>query len=142
MVEGKNKRTNTDLGQLQAQERSMWHFCAALRAFAGYRGRVFARNFHKATRNANSFLALVSPASIGQQVLAVVFLTSVILSSLPSFHLPNWPVLSTGPFRSFQLTVSFSSLWPSFLHPPPVSWEISRASSFCGFRVKKDKGIL
>ena len=41
-VEEKNKRTNTDLGQLQAQERgkSMWH-CAALRAFVDYRDRVF-----------------------------------------------------------------------------------------------------
>ena len=35
------------------------------------------------------FLALISPASVGQQVLAVVFLISVLLSSLLCFHLPD-----------------------------------------------------
>ena len=44
---------------------SMWHFCAALHAFAGYRGQIIARNFHKATRNADSSLdCFLCPTSI------------------------------------------------------------------------------
>ena len=43
MVEEKNKRTNTDLGQLQAQEGGSQcdTFYAALRTFVDYRKRVF-----------------------------------------------------------------------------------------------------
>ena len=42
-MEEKDKRTNTNLGQLQAQERGVCVtlFPAALRAFVDYRGRVF-----------------------------------------------------------------------------------------------------
>ena len=46
----------------------MWHFCAALRAFEGYHRWIFARNFHKATRNADSSLdCVLCPASIFSQ---------------------------------------------------------------------------
>ena len=54
------KRTNEQIRTLVSSQRMrrefLWHFCAALRAFAGYRGRVLAWNFHKATRNADSSL--------------------------------------------------------------------------------------
>ena len=45
---------------------SLWHPCAALRAFAGYRGRIFARNFHKAPRNADcpAFIFSLSPSAV------------------------------------------------------------------------------
>ena len=48
-------RTNTHrLGLApSARGKILWHFCAALSAFAGYRRREFARNSHKATRNAD-----------------------------------------------------------------------------------------
>ena len=59
----------------------------------------------------------------------------------------NWYLLSTGHFCPLLLTVSFSvllllTLGPSFPHLLPVSWEISRTSSLCGFCAKTDKGIL
>ena len=105
-------------------------------AFAGYRGRVFVQNFHKATRNADS------SSRVGQ--LGICWSTgpssrlSALLSSL------DWPSLSTGLFCSFLLTVLSCplSLGPSFPRPLPVSWDISRRSHFCGFRAKTDKGIL
>ena len=50
----KNKRTNTDLGQLQAQEREFVILCI-LRAFVDY---IFST---KSTRNANSSLTVFSP---------------------------------------------------------------------------------
>ena len=41
---------------------SLGHFCAALHAFAGYRGQIIARNFPKSTRNAD--LSFDCPSSI------------------------------------------------------------------------------
>ena len=63
-VGGKEQTNKHGLGSAPSARRgmSMWHFCAALRAFAGYRGRVLARNFHKATWNADS--SLDCPAAI------------------------------------------------------------------------------
>ena len=72
-VEEKNKRTNTELDQLQEQERgSLWH-CA------------FCELTWACTRTKFWHLALVNPASVGQQVLAVVFLTSVDSLLCPAF---------------------------------------------------------
>ena len=50
-------------------------------------------------------LALVNPAYVGQQVLAVVFLTPVLLSSLPCLH------LLTASFCSLLSTNSCCLLW-------------------------------
>ena len=84
------------------------------------------------------FLTLVNPASVGQQVLAVVFLTSVLLSSLPCFHLPDWPVLSSAPFCSLLLTVFFWDLTSLFLFR---SRGRSRAQALCvDFAPKQTKG--
>ena len=91
-------------------------------------------------------LALVNPASVGQQVLAAAFLTSDDWSPLcPT--LIFWLTFSwvLPPADSpLLLPVSFSLPWflPSFPRLLPVSWDISRTSSLCGFRAKTNKGIL
>ena len=59
----------------------------------------------------------------------------------------DWPsldcsLLPTGLFCSLLLTVLPSSLGLSFPRPLPVSWEISRTISLCGFCAKTDKGIV
>ena len=97
-----------------------------LQAFAGV---YFARNFHKATRNADS--SLDCPASI--------------------FSLPPsadcvllWTAISTRLFSSVLLCqlLSLSSLGPSSPPPLPVSREISPSGPLCGFHAKADKEIL
>ena len=95
-------------------------------------------------------LALVNQASVGQQILAVVFLTSVDFLLCPAsiFLLPPsadcvlfWTAISSL-LSSALPWLSLSSLWPSFLPPLPVSREISLSSPLCGFRAKTDKEIL
>ena len=95
---------------------SLWHFCAALRAFAGNRGRILARNFHKATRNADS--------SYDCPVLTTGLFRSLLLTVLFS------PPLSTDPL---------GSSFPPLLS---VSLEISPSGPLCEFRAKTHKGIL
>ena len=126
-VQEKNKRTNTDLGQLQAQEGGVCDtfvlLSVHLQAFAGV---YFVRNLHKASKNANSSLdCLLYPASI--------------------FWLPPsadcvllWTANSSRLLSSVRLCdlLSQSSLGPSSLPPLPVSWEISPSGSLCGFCVK------
>ena len=128
-VEEKNKRTNTDLRQLHKsvtnsfllhRGRSLWRFCAALRAFVGYRGRVFARNFHKATRNAES--------SLDCPVLSTGLFCSLLLTVL--FN----PLLSTD---------SLCLLWdlPSLVHFRSRSR--SRPQALCvGFALNRQKDSL
>ena len=98
-------------------------------------------------------LALVNPVSVGQQVLAVVFLTSVdsvlcpasIFSLLPSANcVLLWAATSSQLF-SYALLVnwlSLSSLGLSFPPPLSVSREISPSDLLCGFCAKTDKEIL
>ena len=77
---GWRKRTNEyGLGSAPSARRgkSMWHFCAALHAIAGARGLVFCAKLPQSHWPCWLLLALINPASVGQQVLAVVFLTSV-----------------------------------------------------------------
>ena len=92
---------------------SLWHFYAALRVFAGYRGRLLGRNYHKASGNADS--SLDCPVRS-------LLLPSADCSLHPSFV--NW--------------LSLSSLGPSF--PPPLP--VSCSGPLCGFRAKTDKEIL
>ena len=121
-VEEKNKRTNTDLGQLH---------CAALRAFADCRGRVTCVKLLQSHYQCWHFLALVNSASVDQQVLAVTFLTSV--DSL----------LCLKPTGLFCLSLSTDSLCflsdlPSLLH----LWSRgrSRLQALCvGFALKQTK---
>ena len=64
---GKEPMNKHGLGSAPSTRRgkTMWHFCAALRVFTGYHRRIFARKFHKATRNADPSLdCLLCPASI------------------------------------------------------------------------------
>ena len=147
-MEEKNERTNTDLGQLQAQERrSLWHFFTALPTFTGYRGRVFARNFHKATRVTDSF----SP--VGQPGLC----RSTGLSSSSSFLCPTLisltdlfcrRVLSPSLDCSLKLTdlfcwltsSRFSRTFLSLVHFE--SRGRSRAQALCvGFAPKQTMGF-
>ena len=88
-------------------------------------------------------IALVNPASVGQQVLAAAFLTSVDWSPLCP-GLISWPTRSVNwsLLLSSADCVLLASLGPSFPRPLPVSWEISRTGPLCGFRAKTDKGIL
>ena len=106
-VEEKNKH---GLGSAPSARRgkSMWHFCAALRAFAGYRWRVFCAKLPQ-SHGMLTRLLLVNPASVGQQVLAVVFLTSVgyLLCLASIFSLPLstdclllWTAISSRLFSS------------------------------------------
>ena len=56
---GRKEQTNKHgLGSAVSARRGkpMRDFCVAFRVFAGYRGRIIAWNFHKATRNADSSL--------------------------------------------------------------------------------------
>ena len=114
---------------------------------------TFARNFYKATKQCWHLLALVNPASVGQQVLAIVFLTSVhsLLSLASIFSLPPsvdcvllCTAISSRLFSSAFLCqlFSLSSLGPSFSRPFPVLQDISPSGPLCGFRAKTDKEIL
>ena len=100
-VEEKNKRTNTDLGQLQAQEagKSIWHFLYILCFCELTRTCTQVKTFTKPLAMLTWLLALVHPASRGHQVLAAAFLTSV-----------NWSPLC---LTVISLTDLFSWLVPS-----------------------------
>ena len=80
-VEEKNKRTNTDLGQLQVQEgeKSQWHSLCILLANTSVYSRKIS---HKATRNGDLNSRVGYPGICGSKVLAAAFLTSVDLSPL------------------------------------------------------------
>ena len=123
--------------------RSRWHFCVALRAFAGYCRRVFARNSHKATRNTDSFSRVGQPGQ-SPQVVAVAFLIFV-----------DCPALCPALFCRLPPSLLFCWLCPSLDSPLlptdlwdlpslvlPVSWEISCTSPLCGFLAKTDKEII
>ena len=118
------------------QERgSLWHFCAALHAFAGYRRRVFAWNFHKATRNADS--SRVGQPGICGSTGPSSRLSDFcwLVSSLPNSHLLDWPVLSTGLFCSLSPSL-FSETFVLFR-----SYGRSRTQALCvGFTPKQTKG--
>ena len=99
------------------------------------------------TKPQRNRLALVNPASVGQQVLAVAFLTSVDWSPLSPTPI-SWltPSLDCNLNCSLLLTVSSGTfcwppLGPSFPHPLPVMWEISYTSLFCGFRAKTKRSF-
>ena len=104
----------------------------AFGAFVGERERVFERNSHKVTRNADL------SSHDGQPGLWVH--TSKQSASPDFYWLPcsvNFSVLP--PSLDWLLLLI---LGPSFRRPLQVSWEISRASPLCGFRTKTDKGIF
>ena len=105
--EWKGKKNNHGLG-LAPSARSRWHFCAALRAFAGYCGRVFVRNFHKATMNADLSSRVGQPGicrSTGPSSRLSDFCWRV--STLP------WSHLWTDLFCRLVSVASFNWLRPS-----------------------------
>ena len=104
----KNKRTNTDLGQLQAQERGILcdTFCAVPRSFVDYHGRVFCAKLPK------------KPLAMLTSVDCVLLLLLTAISN----RLVSLALRCQMP--------SLSSLGPSFSPPLPVSREIS-PSVFC-----------
>ena len=77
----------------------MWHFCAALHAFADYCGRIFARNFRKATRNSDSSLDCLLTASLCC-VLLWTAISSRLFSSALLCQLTLWDLSSFLHFRS------------------------------------------
>ena len=84
-----------------------------------------SENSHKATSNAD--LA----SRVGPQVLAAAFLTSIDWSPPCPTHLPDWPVLSTGPFCCFLPLTALScrlssSLGPSFPRPSGLMGHLVR----------------
>ena len=107
-----------------------------LGAFVDYRRRVFCAKFQQSYKQYWHLLALGNPASVGQQVLAVAFLTSVdsLLCPTSIFYClllltvsfsgqlsqADWSLL---PYSVNWLSLSF--LRPSFPPPLLVSPEIS-----------------
>ena len=128
-----NKRTNTDLGQLQAQESEFVTLCIP-RASVDYRGRVFCAKL------------LQNP----QGMLTHLWLFSLTASCWLSFP---WTAISRRPSSSalrcrlplsvlLSSTAPLSSLRPSFSRPLSVLREISPLGPLCGFHAKADKETL
>ena len=82
-VEEKNKRLNTDWGLLQAQEGEVRDTYCALCELT--RVCTQAKTLTKPLAMLTLLLAWLNPASVGQHVIAVIFLISVLLSSLSCF---------------------------------------------------------
>ena len=130
----KNGRTNTDLGQIQAQERE---FCDTLHSLCICRlspACILRETSTKVTRNAKSSLT-VFPHCL---FLLTVLTLDCYLTPSGLFCSP----LSTASLRLPLSTDPLSSLGPSFPRPLPVSWEISSSSPLFGFRAKTDKEIV
>ena len=113
---------------------------------------VFAQNFHKATRNADSFSCVSQPGlcrSTGLSSRLSDFCSSLFSALLLSPWLTcsvNWSLLLPSAdcllLVSFVSWLSLSSLGSSFPHPLPALREIFHLSPLCGFHVKADKGSL
>ena len=127
----KNKRTNMDLGQLQAQEREFYdtlhssYICRLLPTC------ILRETSTKATRNANSSLT-VFPHCL---LLLIALPLDCYLTPTGLFYSP----LSTASLRLPFSTDPLSSLGPSFPPPLPVSREISHSVLCVGFAPKQTK---
>ena len=129
------------------ERRSLWHFCANLRAICRLSRACIRAKHPQAARNADSSSRVGQPGicrSTGPYSRLSDFCWLV--SSLPDSYLLTdllltalscW-LISSAPFS--WLLLLFSGTFHSLT--PPVSWEISRTSPLCGFRAKTDKGIL
>ena len=86
---GRKEQTNKHRLGLAPSERgaSLLQFCAALRAFTGYRGRIFARNFHEDTRNADSSLDCQSFHLLTVSFCCVLLWTAISSRLFTSAHL-------------------------------------------------------
>ena len=117
----KQKTKNTAwVSSKRKKIRSLWHFCAFSELT---RECTRAKTPTKPLAMLTCLLALVNPASFGQQVLAVVCLTSVLLSSLSCFHLLNASCSPLSIVLCCSLLPTYLLLdLPSFVIP--VSWWI------------------
>ena len=132
----KRRANNHGLGLTpSARGRSLWQFCAAPRVFAGYRGHVFAWNFYKATRNADSSSHVGQPGINRSWQPPLWLLLTGLLPALRSSL--DWPALLTGLYWSLLLTIFFCLLsdLPSIVHFR-FRWRC-HAGPLCGFRAKK-----
>ena len=130
-MEGKNKRINTDLGQLQAQEGgslcdTFCAFCELTRACT--RAKILTKPLAMLTFSRVGWSGLCRSTGLSSRLSDFCW-----LSSLPCFH------LLTASVCRLSSSLLFSDL-PSLVLP--VSWEISRAGPLCGFRTKTNKGVL
>ena len=124
------------------RDKSMTLLCCSL-AFAGYRRRVFARNSHKATRNADSFSRIGQPG-LSPQVLAATFLTSIdwcpLCPALISWLTFFWLLAPVD--CSLLLPFSWLFLWDRFSLVHFRSRGRSRMKDICvGFMPKHTKGF-
>ena len=159
-----NERTRTWVSS-KRKKGSLWH-CAFSMHLKTIAGVYFAWNFYKSHKQCWHLLALFNPASVGQQVLAVTFITSVdsllcpasICSLPPSADcLILWTAISSRLVSrqrrvetlrcrltlslslplSLSLSLSLSSLGPSFPRPLLVSRETSSSVLCVGFAPKQ-----
>ena len=135
-VEQNNKRTNEDLGLLQAEEeRNLKHFCASC----------------ELTWVCTQENTLTGPLAMLTNLSALFISVDCLLSSPFCWLCPSldfYP-LPTVLFCSFLLTIllltalsCLLSQGSSFPRPLPVSREISHAGPLCGFCARTDKEIL
>ena len=122
----KNKRINTDLGRLQAQERGICVplLCSFL-CICRLEGMYFAQNFYKDTWNANLSLTVFSHCLLLPTVLPWTAISNQLLFSALLCQLAL--IVFSGTF----LPASTSGLTGD-LAPSPL----------CGFRAKTDKEIV
>ena len=126
----KNKRTNTDLGQLQEQERE---FCDTLHSPCIYRlspACILRETSAKATRNANSSLSSLTASFCWLSLPWTAISRRLVSFALRSRVPLTVPLLSTAPL---------SSLGPSFPLSLPVSREVSLSVLCVGFAPKQTK---
>ena len=126
-VEEKNKQTNTDLGQLQAQEGGS--LCDTFVQLSVHLQAIAGEYLHE---------TCTKPLGI------LTHLLTVFSALLPSSHCRLRPSLDSlsqadcSLLPSFVNCLSLSSLGPSF--PPPLL--VSCSGSLCGFCAKTEKEIL
>ena len=130
-MEEKNKRTNTNLGQLQAKKRE---FCDTLHSLCICRlsqACIWRETSTKASRNANSSLTIFPHCLLLTVLPHDCYLTPTGLFSVVDCISPssfvNWPSVFSGTF----LSSSTSGLVGDFEFSP-----------LSGFRAKADKEIL
>ena len=136
----KNKQTRTWVCS-KCKKEEVCDIFVQLCVSVGQRERVFEQNSHKPWAMPTYLLALVNPASVGQQVLAVAFQTFVdrspLCPALISWLTFSW--LHSPADCSLLLTVSFSLLWD--LYSLVQSRGRSHARALCvGFTPKQIKG--
>ena len=134
----KRRKEQTQAWVSSKRKREVCDIFTALRAFTGYRGRVFARNIHKAIRNADSFPRIGQLGLCRSTGLSSHFsdfcssFFSALLSSPWLTCSVDWYLLLSVSFWFPLSTDSLCLLWdlPSLIHlrlagdlaPKPFVW--------------------